>query len=215
MIGQGARTRQIAPSAPDSPELILASASPARATILARAGVVTRIQAAHIDETEIKASLRAEGAKPNEVAETLAETKARRISRGAGGSLVIGADQLLVCDDAWLDKPADRSRAAADLRALSGKTHGLYTAVCVLRDGVRLWGHNARADLTMRPLSDEFIHAYLEAAGDEALGSVGAYQLEGLGAQLFARVEGDYFTILGLPLLPLLDHLRGHGLVPK
>ncbi len=215
MIGQASRKRQIASCAAEPPELILASASPARAAILARAGVVARSQAAHIDEIEIKSSLRVEGAKPNDVAETLAEFKARRISQRAGGSLVIGADQLLVCDGAWLDKPAGRSQAVADLRALSGKTHSLFTAVCVLRDGARLWGHNARARLTMRPLSDEFIRAYLEAAGAEALGSVGAYQLEGLGAQLFARVEGDYFTILGLPLLPLLDFLRGHGVVPE
>lgn len=219
MNGQASRIRQIASggvqSPGDSPDLILASASPARAAILARAGVVARIQAARIDETEIKTALRGEGAKPNQVAETLAELKARRVSQRAVGSLVIGADQLLVCDDAWFDKPANRAQAVADLRALRGKTHSLFTAVCVLRDGARLWGHNTSARLTMRPLSDEFIHAYLEAAGAEALASVGAYQLEGLGAQLFARVEGDYFTILGLPLLPLLDFLRGHGAVPE
>ena len=219
MKGQGSRIRQIAcggPQSPaESPEVILASASDARAAILARAGVVARRQAAQIDETDIKASLRAEGAEPSQVAETLAELKARRISRQADDSLVIGADQLLESDGAWFDKPAGRSQAAVDLRALSGKTHSLFTAVCVLRDGAHLWHHNARACLTMRPLSDTFIDAYLEAAGAEALGSVGAYQLEGLGAQLFARVEGDYFTILGLPLLPLLDFLRGHGVVPE
>ncbi len=119
----------------------------------------------------------------------------------AGPALVLGA--------------GGAARAAADLRALSGKRHSLATAVCVVRDGVRLWHHRESARLTMRPLDDAFIEAYLDAIGEGALASVGAYQLEGLGAQLFSRVEGDYFTILGLPLLPLLEFLRNHGVVAR
>ncbi len=137
------------------------------------------------------------------------------MSRHASDALVIGADQILDCDSAWFDKPLDRMRAAADLRALSGKRHSLATVVCVVRDDLRLWHHRESARLTMRPLGDAFIEAYLDAIGEDSLASVGAYQLEGLGAQLFSRVEGDYFTILGLPLLPLLEFLRNHGVVAR
>src|SRR5690606_10859737 len=122
-----------------------------------------------------------------------------------------GADRMLACAGRWFGKPADRAAARAQLLALRGRTHDLVTAAVVLRDGTRLWQHVERASLTMRPVSDAFVESYLAALGDDAMRSVGAYQLEGLGAQLFARVEGDFFTILGLPLLPLLDFLRGHG----
>jgi len=200
--------------APDAPSLVLASASAARARLLADAGLRVHCQAAAIDEESLKASLKAEGATPAQVAETLAELKAQRVAAKFAGALVIGADQMLSCNDVWFDKPPDRDHAAAQLRALSGKTHTLWTAVCVVRNGNRMWHHNAAARLTMRPLSDAFVETYLTAAGPAVYGCVGAYQLEGLGAQLFTKVEGDFFTVLGMPLLPLLDFLRSNKALP-
>ncbi len=195
----------------DAPRLVLASASPSRAAVMRHAGIAAEIDPARVDEDEIKVSLKAEGADAAAVAETLAELKAHTVSRRHPGALVIGADQMLDCEGAWFDKPADLDQAAGHLRALSGRPHVLISCVCVVADGSRLWHHLARARLTMRPLSEAFIADYLAAVGPAALSSVGAYQLEGLGAQLFSKVEGDYFTILGLPLLPLMDFLRNHG----
>jgi len=197
-----------------SASLILASASPTRARMLRSAGVPFRVDAASVDEAEAKRSLGAAGADGAEIAEALAELKARRVAGRHPGALVLGADQILECDGRRFDKPADRNAAVEQLRALSGRRHELVSAAVVMRDGTRLWHAVDRARLTMRPLGEAAIAAYLDAAGAAALGSVGAYRLEGLGAQLFARVEGDFFTILGLPLLPLLDFLRGHGVVP-
>lgn len=194
----------------DAPPVVLASASQARARLLQEAGLPVHCQAAAIDEEAIKASLKAEGATPSQVAETLAELKAQRVAAKFPRTLVIGADQMLSCNDVWFDKPPDRDHAAAQLRALAGKTHTLWTSVCVVRDASRMWHHNASARLTMRPLSDAFIETYLDAAGPVVSTSVGAYQLEGLGAQLFHEISGDFFTILGLPLLPLLDFLRAN-----
>lgn len=193
--------------------LVLASGSAARAKLLAEAGLRCEARPALVDEAEVKAALSAEGATAYHAAETLAELKAIRVARDAPGALVIGADQMLECDGEWFDKPADRAAAAQTLRSLSGRPHRLISAVCVVRDGERLWHHTEHATLFVRPLSGDFIEAYLDAAGDAALSSVGAYQLEGLGAQLFARIDGDYFAILGLPLLPLLDFLRGRGVL--
>jgi septum formation protein len=200
--------------AANAPALVLASASAARARVLAGAGLAVRCEAAAIDEETVKASLRAERATPAQVAETLAELKAQRVARKHPDALVIGADQMLSCNDVWFDKPPDRDHAAAQLRALGGKTHTLWTAVCVVRGADRLWHHNASARLTMRAMSDGFIDAYLDAAGAAVTASVGAYHLEGLGAQLFTQIEGDFFTILGLPLLPLLDFLRQNRALP-
>ena len=201
--------------APDSgtPQLILASASASRAAVMRQAGLPALSEPAQVDETEVKSGLEAEGAGAREIAETLAELKAQKISRRRPGAIVVGADQILECEEVRFDKPTDLDQAAAHLRSLSGKTHRLISAVCVVRDSVRLWHHIAEARLTMRPLSEDFIKDYLAAVGPVALTSVGAYQLEGLGAQLFTRVEGDYFTILGLPLLPLMDFLRHHGVI--
>jgi len=194
--------------------VILASASPARRDLLRNAGVHVQVEPAHIDEDQVKTALHADSASALQAAETLAELKAARISAKVGPALVIGADQILDCEGRWFNKPADRAMAAAHLRALSGKRHTLATSVCVMRGGTRLWHHNEAAHLTMRPLDDDFIAGYLAAAGDDVLSTVGAYRLESLGAQLFTHIEGDFFTILGLPLLPVLENLRAHGVLP-
>ncbi len=194
-----------------APEVVLASASRSRLELLRHAGVQLRAEPARVDEAGIKTSLRAEQADAAAAAETLAELKATRVSQRVPGALVIGGDQILECEGHWFDKPPDRVRAAEHLRALGGKTHALVTAACVVHDGVRIWHHREAPRLTMRPLDEAFIESYLEAAGPEVLETVGAYRLEGLGAQLFTKVSGDYFTILGLPLLPLLGFLREHG----
>jgi len=198
-----------------APTLILASASSARAELLRRAGVSFTVAPAAIDEAEIKAAFRAERLGTAECANALAEAKALRVARRHPDALVIGADQMLVCDGAWFDKPADRAAARAQLVALRGKRHELISAVCVVRGGERLWHFVDRSALVMRDFSDAFLDTYLDAAGADVLGSVGAYRLEAIGVQLFARIEGGYFAILGLPLLPLLDFLRGHGIVAK
>ncbi|HYD31825.1 MAG TPA: Maf family protein [Azospirillaceae bacterium] len=193
--------------------IILASASRARAALLEQAGLTIACYPASVDEEEIKLSCRAAGLKPDEVAEALADLKAQRVSPRHPGRFVIGADQMLECEGRWFDKPADRARARTQLQDLRGKRHRLISAVVVMKDGQRLWHHIDSATLTMRPFSDGFLDHYLDAVGDDVLHSVGAYHLEGLGAQLFARVEGDYFTILGLPLLPVLDFLRVNGVL--
>jgi septum formation protein len=182
--------------------------------MLRHAGLAFEQVAAAVDEGEVKQSMRADGADAAATAMALAELKAGRVSGRRPGALVIGADQMLVCDGAWLDKPPDRAAAGAQLRALSGRSHRLISAACVFLDGERIWGRHEHATLLMRPLGEAFIERYLDAAGDAALGSVGGYQLEGLGAQLFSRVDGDVFVVLGLPLLALLDFLRGRGIVP-
>ncbi|MEE8535449.1 MAG: Maf family protein [Kiloniellales bacterium] len=209
-----AETSGVGRPAPGTPPVVLASASPSRAALLRQAGVPVVIELARVDEGEVKTALAAEGADASLAAEALAELKAQKISRRHGSALVIGADQILDCDGVWHDKPEDLDQAARQLRALAGRTHRLVSAVCVVRQGTRIWHRVEEARLTVRPLGDRFIADYLAAVGPAALSSVGAYQLEGLGAQLFARIEGDYFTILGLPLLPLMDVLRNHGVVP-
>lgn len=191
--------------------IVLASGSVTRRDMLARAGVAFTVDVAAVDEEGVKQAMRAETSNPARAAEALAELKAIRVSARHPGSIVIGADQMLDCDGAWFDKPADRAAARAQLAALRGKTHRLSSAVVAVRDGQRLWRHTESAKLTMRRFSDAFLDAYLDKAGDAVTGSVGAYQVEGLGAQLFMLAEGDHFTILGLPLLALLDFLRETG----
>ncbi len=188
--------------------LVLASASASRAAMLRQAGLDFEIRPARVDEEEIKLSLKAEGATPRQVAEALAELKAQRASRDDSDSFIIGADQMLACEGLWYDKPADMAQARAQLQALRGKTHELTSAVVVARGGSIIWRHIDTAKLTMRDFSDGFLDAYLARAGEAVLSSVGCYQFEGLGVQLFSRIQGDVFTILGMPLLPLLDILR-------
>ncbi len=190
--------------------VVLASGSRTRLALLEAAGVPVTVEVPRVDEAMVKDALKAEQAPVERAAETLAELKATRVSARHPGALVIGCDQMLECEGRWLDKPEDRAQAAEQLRFLRGKVHRLVTTAVVLRDGQRLWHQTDQARLQMRPFSDEFLEDYLDRVGAAVLSSVGAYQLEGLGAQLFTRVDGSHFTILGLPLLPLLDFLRIH-----
>ena len=196
-----------------SPRLILASASAARRAVLAAAGLEFDTQPAAIDETAIKQAGQAEGASPADVAILLAQLKAERIARRSPDALIIGCDQLLVCEDTWFDKPTGTADAAQHLKHLRGRTHELVTAIVCLRHGQRIWHHVARPRLTMRDFSDTFLETYLAAEADHITTSVGAYRLEGLGIHLFERIEGEHAAILGIPLLPLLGFLRQHGAI--
>ena len=196
-----------------SPPLILASESASRQALLHSAGITFTARPAHIDEASIKRSARAEGATAENLAVLLAELKATRISTVAPEAVVIGADQILLCDDIWFDKPASREQAREHLRYLRGKMHSLVTAIVCMRSAGRLWHHIVQPRLTMRPFSDAFLEDYLALEGDAVLSTVGAYRLEGPGVHLFERIEGEHSAILGLPLLPLFGFLRQHGVL--
>lgn len=190
---------------------ILASQSSSRLLLLKNAGLVAEAIPADIDERGIQ---QASGlADPSAVAALLAREKAAHVSERHPGRLVIGADQTLALGARLFSKPGGRDAAAAHLRALAGQTHALHSAVAVMRDGVVQFEHVSTARMSMRPLGDAAIAAYLDAAGAAVTQSVGAYQLEGPGVHLFERIEGDHFTILGLPLLPLLGYFRSAGLL--
>ena len=191
--------------------LILASASAARADLLRNAGLSVEIIPARIDEAEVKIALRADGAPARDQADVLAEMKALAVSRSHPGAMVLGADQILDHAGQTFDKPTNRAEAREHLLALRGQRHELLSAAVIARDGEPIWRHIGRARLQMRPFTDEFLDDYLDQMGDEVTKTVGGYMLEGLGAQLFARVDGDYFTILGLPLIETLGFLRQHG----
>lgn len=197
------------------PPVVLASGSATRAALLERAGVPFVVVPSTVDESEIKLSLQADGAAAADCAEALAELKALKRSHNAPGALVIGADQMLSCEGRWFDKPGDRAAAREQLLALAGRQHVLDSVVVVAKDGSAIWRHREAARLTMRPFDGTFVDRYLDQAGDAVTTSVGGYQIEGLGAQLFSRIAGDYFCILGLPLLPLLELLRNHRVLPR
>ncbi len=196
-------------------KVVLASASQARTELLRRAGVDVAVDPARVDEAAVKASLLAEGAPPRDVADKLAALKALRVGRRHETALVLGADQVLVHRGEILDKPASLDDARSQLLRLRGERHELLSAAVAVLQGAPVWRHVGKARLAMRPFTDAFLARYLEKTGATALSSVGAYQLEGIGAQLFARVDGDYFTVLGLPLLEVLGFLRARGVLPE
>jgi septum formation protein len=189
--------------------LVLASRSAVRRTLLEAAGVPVEICPADIDERGVEAGAPLQA--PVAIAALLAREKASVIAERNRGRLILGADQTLSLDGRRFTKPADRTAARAQLRALSGRTHELYSAIAFVQDGAVLFEYVGVARLTVRAVSDGFLDDYLDAVGEAATASVGAYQLEGFGIQLFERLDGDYFTVLGLPLLTALDFLRRHG----
>jgi septum formation protein len=193
--------------------LILASTSSTRIALLKNAGIAFEARSPGVDERTLEGPLLAAGATPPEIALALARAKA--LALDAPGQFVLGADQVLDLEGERFIKPVDRSAAAAQIAALSGRTHHLRTAIALALDGAIVFEHVSTASLTMRPLSPDAIERYLDEAGESALWSVGAYLLEGVGIQLFSAIEGDYFSILGLPLLPLLAELRQRGLLPS
>ncbi|MFN3911406.1 Maf family protein [Hyphomonas sp.] len=188
-------------------QVVLASGSASRRAVLAAAGVTAEAVAPNVDEESFRSAMRSEGLPVRDQAMRLAEMKAVRVSQSRAG-LVIGGDQMLALGDEAFDKPRDLVEAKSHLTRLSGQSHTLETAIVVCEGGVPVWRHLARPKLTMRTLSPEFIETYVAQCGDALLSTVGAYQLESLGAQLFSRIDGDFFSVLGLPLLPLLDYLR-------
>jgi len=191
--------------------LILASASSVRKNLLAAAGLQVDVQPARVDEEAIKRVFKRDWRPAADCALALAEAKARQVAESHRSVLVCGADQILVCDDSWFNKPADLADARAQLQALRGRTHELVTAACVVLDKALIWHTAMSAKLAMRRFSEAFLDAYLTAEQTALLGSVGAYRLEARGIQLFADIQGDYFGILGLPLLELLGFLRARG----
>lgn len=191
--------------------LVLASGSKIRAELLKNAGLSIDVDPADVDERAVEAPLLEADFPPDDIASVLAEAKANDVSARRNGDLVIGADQILAFEGERRTKPDDMEAARRQLLAFSGKTHELLSAVVISKDGEAIWRHVSTARLTMRELSPAFIGHYLANSGDVVLSSVGAYQLEGPGVQLFEKIEGDYFTILGLPLLPLLAQLRVLG----
>jgi nucleoside triphosphate pyrophosphatase len=193
--------------------LILASASESRARMLRAAGVAFDIVPAHVDEASIKESLKAEKASARQIAEVLAELKALRISERYPDALVLGADQTLALGDRTLDKPASMADAGRQLRELSGGRHELPTAAVIAERGAAIWREVASPRVTFRAVSDRFIDCYLARMGPAALKTVGACEVEGLGAQLISRIDGDFYAVLGLPLLAILDYLRTRGVI--
>lgn len=196
--------------------VVLASGSPWRANLLRQAGVAFEVLALPVDEESVRQSLQGEGVSAEDAAVALAELKAQRVAMQLAGddTIVLGCDQILDLDGEWLGKPHDPAEARRHLQRLRGRPHRLPTGIVAFRGGSRVWHHVAVPRLWMRDFSDAFLDGYLGKVGEVATQTVGAYEYEGRGAQLMARVEGDYFTILGLPLLPLLQFLREQGALP-
>ena len=193
--------------------IILASGSSIRRDMLQNAGLDVEVQPARVDEAGIKSAMLAEDAPPRDIADKLAELKSLRISQKNPEALVLGADQVLVHAKRLFDKPEDLSEAREHLELLSGQAHELLSAAVLSENGNPVWRHIGRAQMIMRPLSAPFINAYLAAEREGVLETVGCYKLEGRGAQLFSRVQGDYFSVLGLPLLEILGFLRARGVL--
>ncbi len=194
--------------------LVLASQSASRRAMLSAAGVAFDATFAGVDEDAAKVALR--HLAPRDLADALAELKAVKVSARMPGHLVLGSDSMVVLDDGTiLDKPVDRADAAAHLRAMSGKRHDLWSAAVIAENAQPIWRHVDRAKMHVRPLSDAFIETYLDAEWPAIAGCVGCYRIEGPGAQLFTRIEGSQFTVLGMPLLNVLDFLRVRGELPS
>lgn len=193
--------------------MILASSSPFRRKLLSDAGLTCEVERPEIDERAVEAAIGDSGVAPMDVALVLAEAKAQEVSSRHPDALVVGSDQTLSLEGEIFHKPATMEEARRHLLRLSGKTHSLNSAVALARGGETVWSHVSVANLTMRALDPAFVGRHLAAVGDRALQSVGAYQIEGPGIQLFERIDGDHFTIVGLPLLPLLKELRELGAI--
>jgi len=195
-------------------KLLLASKSASRSAMLTAAGVPFEAVSANVDEESAKAAMRAEGITPRDLADKLAELKALRVSQRNPGALVLGSDSLVAFEDgSMLDKPVDRADAAAHLRLMSGRRHDLVSAAVMAVGGQPVWRVVDRAKMFVRTLSEDFIQDYLDVEWPAISGCVGCYRIEGPGAQLFSRIEGSQFTVLGMPLLPVLDYLRIRGVL--
>jgi len=196
--------------------IVLASASRTRRSLLEGAGVPHIVEPSRVDEEELKTGLRAEGVSPVEIAEVLSEAKAMYVSRKHPDAMVLGADQILALGEDTFDKPVDREDALSQLQRLRGHKHELISYAVIVRGGQRIWQAVDRAKLVVRAdASDAFFDAYLDAAGDDAFNGPGGYRVESLGVQLFSAIDGAHYTILGLPLLALLDYLRANGILER